>query len=402
MKTIRPKSLLLGALALSLAGPALAQDVSLAHDKPFWEPGWAATGAEAGFTPTAYPTEQYVGFMQSSVTAGTQPGLFTWWTGRALEDLVKSGGIAPVDDVWDAAIAGGQFPEGIRGLFSVDGTTYALPVIVARWAVLYNKEIFAAHGIEEPTTWEEFEAVMAKLKEAGVTPINATVQDGWRGFIWFQELMIRTNPAAYEGLHRGEVAYDSPEVKEVFDIWTDWASKGYFSDPRSTTEGADFAGGNAAMYLIGEWIIGGLEQSGMDVANDLGVFFMPNRDPSLPSSLIVEGGPLVLSSKATDADRAAFAYWATAEAANTWATSMQLFNGNLNVAPPNPVVAEVTAEMTEKGTIAYQRWWEAVPTDIRGDLVAELSGFLLNPTPEQAAQAMENMQAVNADYWANQ
>jgi hypothetical protein len=34
--------------------------------------------------------------------------------------------------------------------------------------------------------------------------------------------------------------------------------------------------------------------------------------------------------------------------------------------------------------------------------VAELSGFLLNPTPEQAAQAMENMEAVNADYWANQ
>jgi multiple sugar transport system substrate-binding protein len=402
MITIRPRTLLIGALALTLAGPAFAQEVSLAHDKPFWEAGWAATGAEAGFKPTAYPTEQYVGFIQSSVTAGTQPGIFTWWTGRALEDLVASGGITPVDDLWDAAIAGGQFPEGIRGLFSVDGTAYALPVSVARWVVLYNKAIFAEHGIEEPTTWEEFEAVMARLKEAGVTPINATVQDGWRGFIWFQELMIRTNPAAYEGLHRGEVAYNSPEVKEVFDIWTDWASKGYFSDPRSTTEGADFAGGNAAMYLIGEWIIGGLVESGMDVDTNLGVFFMPNRDPALPSALIVEGGPLVLSSRATEADRAAFSYWATAEAASTWATSMQLFNGNLNVAPPNPVVAEVTAEMSEKGTIAYQRWWEAVPTDIRGDLVAELSGFLLNPTPEQAAQAMENMEAVNADYWANQ
>ena len=402
MMTTRLRTLLLGALALAIGGPAAAQGVSLAHDKPFWEAGWAATGAEAGFTPTAYPTDQYVGFIQSSVTAGTQPGLFTWWTGRALEDLAKSGGIAPVDDVWDAAITAGQFPQGIRDLFSVDGTAYAIPVNVARWAVLYNKTIFAQHGIEEPTTWEEFEAVMAKLKEAGVTPINATVQDGWRGFIWFQELMIRTNPEAYAGLHRGEVAYNSPEVKEVFDIWTDWASKGYFSDARSTTEAEDFAGGKAAMYLIGEWIIGGLTESGMNVDTDLGVFFMPNRDPALPSALIVEGGPLVLSATATDADRAAFTYWTTAEAANTWANSMGLFNGNLNVAPPNPVVAEVTAEMNEKGTIAIQRWWEAVPTDIRGDLVAELSGFLLNPTAEQAATAMENMEALNADYWANQ
>lgn len=401
--TMMTRKAVLAATALAaLAGPALAQDVTLAHDKAFWDAGWAATGAEAGFAATSYPTDQYVGFIQSSVAAGTQPGLFTWWTGKALQDLVNSGGIAPVDDIWDAAIANGQFDAGLRSLFSVDGTAYALPTSVARWAVLYNKEIFAAHGVSEPTTWEELEAAMATLKAAGVTPINATVQDGWRGFIWFQELMIRTDPAAYAGLHTGEVAYDSPQVHAAFDIWVDWASKGYFSDPRSTTEAADFAGGNAAMYLIGEWVIGGLAESGMDVANDLGVFIMPNRDPALPSALIVEGGPLVLSANATEADRAAFAYWATEQGAATWSTSMGLFNGNLNVAPPNPVVAEVTAEMSAKGTIAIERWWEAVPTDIRGDLVAEMSGFLLNPTAEQAAEAMANMQAINADYWANQ
>ncbi|MCA3775113.1 MAG: extracellular solute-binding protein, partial [Cutibacterium sp.] len=243
---------------------------------------------------------------------------------------------------------------------------------------------------------------MATLKAAGVTPINATVQDGWRGFIWFQELMLRTNPEAYNALHTGKLAYDSPEVKAVFDIWTDWASKGYFSDPRSTTEAADFAGGNAAMYLMGEWVIGGLKEAGMDVDNNLGVFLMPNRDPAMGSTLIVEGGPLVLSAKATDADRAAFEYWATEKAGNTWANSMQLFNGNLNVEPPNPVVGEVTAEMADKGTVAYQRWWEAVPTEIRGDLVAELSSFVLNPTGDQAKESMANMQALNAEYWANQ
>jgi len=397
----RLKSLAIGALALCVAVPAMAQQVTLAHDKAFWDPGWTATAAEAGFTPTAYPTDQFVGFIQSSVAAGTQPGLFTWWTGRALDDLAASGGIAPVDEIWDKAIADGQFPEGLRALFSVDGKAYALPVNVARWVVLYNKDTFAKNGLSEPKTWEEFEAAMATLKAAGITPINATVQDGWRGFIWFQELMLRTNPDAYNALHSGELAYDSPEVKAAFDIWTDWASKGYFSDPRSTTEAPDFAGGNAAMYLMGEWVIGGLKEAGMDVDNNLGVFLMPNRDPAMASTLIVEGGPLVLSAKATEADRAAFEYWATEKAANTWAKSMQLFNGNLNVAPPNPVFGEVTADMSEKDTVAYQRWWEAVPTEIRGDLVAELSSFVLNPTADQAAQAMANMQALNADYWAN-
>lgn len=400
-KTLRGTGL--AALAvMTSAGAGLAQEVTLAHDKAFWDAGWAAVGAEGGFTTTAYPTDQYIGFIQSSVASGTQPGLFTWWTGKALADLVASGAVAPVDDVWDAAIAAGEFPEGLRGLFSVDGVAYALPNSVARWVVLYNKEIFAANGISEPTTWEEFEAAADALVAAGVTPLNATVQDGWRGFIWFQELMIRTNPAAYAGLHTGEVAYDGPEVQAVFDIWVDWAEKGYFSDPRSTTEAADFAGGNAAMYLMGEWVIGGLAEAGMDVDNNLGVFIMPNRDASLASSVIVEGGPIMLSANATDADKAAFAYWATTQAATTWANAQGLFNGNLNVAPPNPVVAEVTADMTAAGTMAIERWWEAVPTDIRGDLVAEMGEFVLNPTAEQAEQAMANMQAVNADYWANQ
>jgi multiple sugar transport system substrate-binding protein len=65
-------------------------------------------------------------------------------------------------------------------------------------------------------------------------------------------------------------------------------------------------------------------------------------------------------------------------------------------------VAEVTADMSAAGTTAIERWWEAVPTDIRGDLVAEMGEFVLNPTAEQAERAMANMQAVNADYWANQ
>jgi multiple sugar transport system substrate-binding protein len=203
-------------------------------------------------------------------------------------------------------------------------------------------------------------------------------------------------------LHTGAVPYDGPEVQAVFDIWVDWAAKGYFSDARSTTEAADFAGGNAAMYLIGEWVIGGLAESGMNVDANLGVFVMPNRDAALPSAVIVEGGPIMLSATATEADRAAFAYWATTAAATTWADAQGLFNGNLNVAPPNPVVAEVTADMTAEGTVAIERWWEAVPTDIRGDLVAEMGEFLLNPTAEQAKTAMANMQAVNADFWANQ
>ena len=37
----------------------------------------------------------------------------------------------------------------------------------------------------------------------------------------------------------------------------------------------------------------------------------------------------------------------------------------------------------------------------QGDLVAAMGAFMFNPTPEQAAESMQTMQTINADYWAS-
>ena len=134
-----------------------------------------------------------------------------------------------------------------------------------------------------------------KLKAAGITPFEATVQEGWRGFIWFEELMIRTDPEAYKGLHDGSVPYDGPAVQKAFQLWSDMYAKGYFTDPRSNEEAQDFARGKAAMYLIGEWAEGIVETAGLKADSGFGAFIMPNVDPTLPSSVIVEAGPIVVS-----------------------------------------------------------------------------------------------------------
>lgn len=392
----------LAAFGAGFVASAAVAEVVLTHDKSPWQAGFEALGATAGFTASAYPTDQYIAFVQSSIAAGTTPAIFTWWTGSALADVVSSGAVASVDDVWDAAIASGDLPAGVRGLFSVDGTAYAVPINVARWVVLYNKQMFADNGIAEPTSWADLEAAAATLKAAGITPFEASVQDGWRGFIWFQEFMIRTNPDAYNKLHTGELAYDSPEVHAAFDMWVDWASKGYFTDPRTTTEAADFAGGSAAMYLMGEWVIGSLGESGMDIDANLGAFIMPNADPALPSQVIVEGGPLLLSASADDAAKAAYGFFVTQEGGQAWADALGLFNGNPKVPAPNGIIDEITADMTAGNTIALQRWWEAVPAAIQGDMVAELSAFVLNPTAEQADITIANLDAINKEYWAEQ
>ena len=387
---------------------AKADEVKLYNDKGFWTKQLQAVGDAAQkktgvqITPSPYSSpEQYKAFIQSSLSGGSSPDMFTWWTGKTFNDLVATGQIAPLDDVWKQMVDSGQYDPSTADLFKVDGKVYAVPLEIARWVVLYNKDMFKEAGISEPKTWDDLMQAAAKLKAAGHTPFEATVQEGWRGFIWFEELMLRTDPKAYNGLFDGSVAYDSEPVKKAFKLWADLAAKGYFSDPRSNEEPKDFASGKAAMYLIGEWAQGLVTAAGMP-ADKIGAFIMPNVDPSLPSAAIIEGGPLVLSTsgKAKPAVMTALNYWISTDGASTWAASSGNYIGNLKATPPNANVTAINNAMTANKTKAYQRWWEAVPADLQGELVALLNGFELNPTDQNAADTMAKMQALNAKYWA--
>lgn len=392
------------------AAPAVAQDVQLFHDKGFWseqlqsvgDAAEAATGIKIVETPYA-SAEQYKAFIQASIASGETPNMFTWWTGATFNELVSSGQIAPLDGLWDEMIANGGYGEASKELFMIDGKAYAVPLLLARWVVLYNKPLYAKLGLSEPTTWAELMSNADAIVAAGETPFLATVQEGWRGFIWFQELMLRMHPEAYNGLNDGSVAYDGPEARAVFEAWSDMYAKGYFSDPRSTEEFNDYVRGAGAMYLIGEWAYGLVTKAGVP-ADDVGVFIMPNAVEGTASAVIVEGSPLVVSTNgaADDATMEALRFWVSADGANAWGEATGNYIGNDSANAPNAIVEEVNADIAATGAAAYLRWWEAVPPDLQGELVAEMNRFMLDPTMETAERAMATMQSLNAAYWADQ
>ena len=409
MRMIRKFAIAGVALAALAAGAAArADEVKLFNDKGFWtnqlqQVGDAAekkTGVKIVASPYSTP-EQYKAFIQSSISGGSAPDMFTWWTGQTFNDLVATGQIAPLDDVWKDMVSSGQFDAGTADLFKVDGKVYGVPLEIARWVVLYNKDMFKEAGLAEPKTWDDVMAAAAKLKAAGHTPFEATVQEGWRGFIWFEELMLRTDPKAYDGLFDGSVGYDSEPVKKAFKLWADLAAKGYFSDPRSNEEAKDFASGKAGMYLIGEWAQGIVEKAGLP-ADKIGAFIMPNVDPKAASAIIVEGGPLVISKAAKEkkAVMTALNYWTSADGASVWAGASGNYIGNLKATPPNANVTAISAAMSAAKSQVHQRWWEGVPADIQGELVAQLNAFELNPTDANAADTMAKLQAINAKYWS--
>ena len=168
------------------------------------------------------------------------------------------------------------------------GRTSVLPYSAMAASVIYNKRIFADHGIEVPTTWDALIEACDKLQAAKVTPFYGTFMDTWtimQG--WFDYLaggMVDIS-AFYKKMGElgpdvgpdSEVSFQKtmlPPVKKMMQLvrYTnkDAASRGY-GDGNTA-----FANGAAAMIMQGPWAFSEFEKVGNDL--DLGTFPLPATD----------------------------------------------------------------------------------------------------------------------------
>lgn len=116
------------------------------------------------------------------VVAGSKnaPDVMFSWSGTFTEELVKGGNVMDLSpwleknpDIRD------RYYESQVTPFAVDDAQYGLPIGMHAKLFFYNKEIFAAQGLEPPTTWEEFLTVLETLKASGTTPIEFGSKEQW-------------------------------------------------------------------------------------------------------------------------------------------------------------------------------------------------------------------------------
>jgi multiple sugar transport system substrate-binding protein len=83
---------------------------------------------------------------------------------QALPQLLLSGGFREItDDVAD--LGPGYTPAAWRAV-RPDGRTWAVPMDVAPMVFYYRKDLFDAHGIPVPATWQDFRAAAAAVRAA--------------------------------------------------------------------------------------------------------------------------------------------------------------------------------------------------------------------------------------------
>ena len=403
----------LGPLGLG-AGGVLAQDdavLSFFHDKANWQEYFVQMGDQAqeaisvNWEPTPYAdTTSYQAAILPALPTDDPPDFFTWWSGYRIEDLYNSGVLEDVSDIWTEAVEAGNLPESLNAAFTFDGAQYAIPSHVSYWGVFYNKPVFDEHGLSVPTTWDELIATADTLKAAGITPFAATQEGRWPSFIWFEEMVLRTDPAFYEALTAGEASYTDETAVRAMETWRGLIEAEYFTsfDTDMTNDWPGmFAQGELAMIPIGTWYQGTLLAAELVPGEDFDVFIMPNIDPAVTDNVcIVETGALAvaLNSQRKDAAKEMATWWLSPEAQTTWAGLLGDAPANPTATSENPVLNGLLATLTDDSYTLYQRYWEASPVPIVEGAVDFLAQFMLNPG--DLMSVLEQIQALAETEWA--
>lgn len=402
-------------LALTLAqSAAQAQSLELWNDKSAdWGASYSkvavsAKAAGVGFKPVRYPdTTSYQAAIRTSLGAQRPPDAFTWWSGYRMKALVDSGQLEDLTPLWNKYIKSSEYSPDAAKPFSFGGKIYGVPNNVAYWVVYYNKSVYTKVGIKAPQTWAELMANNEKLKKAGVTPFVQTVDGRWPAFIWFEQFLINSDPAAYDKLVNGQLKYTDPAVTKVFATWADWIQKGYFTDPTISGDVSKpgayqrlFAQGKIANILNGDWLTPQITAAGMKPGSDFGVFILPSAAGVAPA-IIAESSPIVVpkNSKNKAGALKLADYWMSNKSQTQW-TNLQSFSPvNLKSKPASPLTQDLVKQLKAKKYTLINRIWEATPTEIIEPGVDELGKFMLNPKAAQSVQA--NLQKLADDYWSS-
>ncbi|GAA4748859.1 sugar ABC transporter substrate-binding protein [Modestobacter marinus] len=168
-----------------------------------------------------------------------------------------AGAFSDISDMYEE-LGGDDLLQGFVDAGTVDDTLYAVPYYSGARAVFYNKEVFAAAGVEVPTTLAEFTEVAQTLQQANPTGAPSFSgfwlpgQDWYNGVAWLNshggELAVEEDGEWTGALSSPESQEGLAEVQELFTTAT--------SAPRDADSNEPwiaFNNGEAAMFSAPTW-----------------------------------------------------------------------------------------------------------------------------------------------------
>lgn len=351
------------------------------------------------FTP--YLNTEYNTILSTALQGGGGPDIVHLRAYGGMEPLAEAGLIVRLDDKVPALA---EFDPGILlgATNRSDGGVYGVPFALQTVQVLYNEDLFAELGLEEPTTWAEFQAVGDALKESGVNALANGALDPWT----VETLFGGVGPSYYggdayfEAITGGEADFTDPRFTAALEqmvaiepyLAENYMGVGY-TDMQSM-----FAFGQAGMLIGGSYELATLEQLNPDL--NVGVFAMPGQDAgSGHVSYYVDGSyGINAASPNQEAALKFIEFLASQEYGQMFSDTLQQISAVPGVSPTSEELSEIVGLMNEVGTpylmlTAFRFGQPSGSTLLQNEMQAVLGG------DQAVADAVANIQRGVAEWY---
>jgi len=285
-----------------------------------------------------FESESYKVAIRNFLTSET-PDVALWFAGNRMKFFVDQDLFRDVSDVWEEY---GLYDSMASSRLSVtvDDKQYGVPWGYYQWGMYYRTDIFDKVGLSVPTNFEELVAACSTLRENNITPVAIGTRYLWTAAGWFDYLNMRINGYEFHmDLTAGKVSYEDSRLDMVFDKWAELINANCYLEDHASFGWEDgltpMINGEAAMYLLGNFITGNLNTAG--VLDHIDYFQFPKIVDGVPMSEDAPTDTIHIPAGAKNIEDAKkfLGFLSNPEAATKWANARSFLSPNSNAEPPS-------------------------------------------------------------------
>jgi raffinose/stachyose/melibiose transport system substrate-binding protein len=246
----------------------------------------------------AVADEPYKDKIRVVMASGDVPDIYFSWAGEFSWKFARAGRAMELDDAFYGTDWKDDVINSAAEPYKWDGKLYGLPMRINAKFMVYNKAIFEDLGLSAPTTWDEFLAVCAVLKDAGVVPIAFGNEFPWASSHYvgdFNAKLVPGDVIQSDYLLSGEAdtLFTHPGYVEALARFKLLGDEGYFNQganalQHSLARSSFIAGRAGMMYIELEEFVTVADGMGADA---FGFFQLPSGTGGEGDQNLLTGAP---------------------------------------------------------------------------------------------------------------
>jgi len=239
---------------------------------------WNAENPDIRIEPLIVNNDKALQKLTVALQAGKPPDI-TYQYGSSLPQLAAAPGLVDLTE-WTQQpdVDWEDFVAGAREAATFEEKVLGVPALIDNLAVVYNKELFDAAGLEYPNdqwTWDDFRAAAKALTDPAEKRFGFSYpMDASEDSVWHYDPLLWQNGGSILTEDNTQAAFNSPEGVEALDVLVGMAveDESVFLDLQNSPYTGLFNSGKIGMLVTGPWDL----SSFPDV--DYGVEILPGFD----------------------------------------------------------------------------------------------------------------------------